>query len=90
MAEVKTVEEAPVESEAPVEPEAPAEVEDSQEDTSVSAWLENLRLTKYSSPLTELGVESLEDLKDVMEDDLEPLGMKKLEMRRFLAAVGEL
>ena len=87
---LQVVEDAPVESEAPNEPEAPAEVEDSQEDTSVSAWLENLRLAKYSSPLTELGVESLEDLKDVMEDDLEPLGMKKLEMRRFLAAVGEL
>jgi len=33
---------------------------------------------------------SLDDLKDIVEDDLEPLGMKKLEMRRLFAAIGEL
>ena len=54
------------------------------------AWLENIRLEKYYSPLTELGVESLDDLKDIVEDDLASLGMKKLEMRRLLAAIAEL
>ena len=37
--------------------------------------------------LEELGVESVEDLSDVTEDDLEPLGMKKLEIRRFNAGL---
>ena len=50
-------------------------------------WLKETRLTKYKGALEELGVESVEDLRDVTDDDLGPLGMKKLEVRRFQAGL---
>lgn len=58
--------------------------------TSLESWLEDIRLVKYKDALEELGVESVEDLHDVTEEDLEPLGMKKLEIRRFNAGLKKL
>ena len=58
--------------------------------TSLESWLEDIRLVKYKDALGELGVESVEDLHDVTEEDLEPLGMKKLEIRRFNAGLKKL
>jgi hypothetical protein len=71
-------------------PETVGELLEEQEVSVIEAWLEANRLGKYFDALTELGVESIEDLKDVLEDDLKPIGMKKLEMRRYLAAVEKL
>ena len=61
-----------------------------EEVQDVQAWLKTARLSKYFDAFTELGVETIDDLKEVLKDDLEPLGMKKLEIRRYLTAVAAL
>ncbi|XRB04552.1 TNFR-Cys domain-containing protein [Pycnococcus provasolii] len=58
---------------------------------AVTAIIETARLDdKYLQPLLDLGVAIASDLKDVVEEDLDSMGMTKLEKRRFLAAVAEL
>ena len=58
---------------------------------AVTAILEASRLDdKYRQPLLDLGIAAASDLKDVVEEDLDSMGMTKLEKRRFLAAVSEL
>jgi len=58
---------------------------------AVTAILEASRLDdKYRQPLLDLGIAAASDLKDVVEEDLDSMGMTKLEKRRFLAAVAEL
>jgi len=58
---------------------------------AVTAVLEASRLDdKYRQPLLDLGIAAASDLKDVVEEDLDSMGMTKLEKRRFLTAVAEL
>ena len=68
------------------------EVEEASESISpsVQSFLETTRLEKYFEQLQDLGVEAVEDLSEILEDDLVSIGMKKLEIRRYLAAVGQL
>ena len=60
----------------------------------VRVWLRRRRLSRYVEPLVALGVESLEDLLDVEPQHLQSIGMKVLQVERFLkvrpcgAAVG--
>ena len=57
---------------------------------TVESWLSGNRLEKFLDALRELGVENVADLKDVLDEDLESIGMKKLEIRRYLAATESL
>lgn len=81
---------------APSEPEKAKAVQASEpeeapaEQDGLASWMTANRLSKYNEAFHDLGVESIEDLHEVMEDDLESLGMKKLEIRRFKAAVAKL
>ena len=47
-------------------------------------WLRRRRLSRYVEPLVALGVESLEDLLDVEPQHLQSIGMKVLQVERFL------
>ena len=59
-----------------------------EEVQDVQAWLKTARLSKYFDAFTELGVETIDDLKEVLKDDLEPLGMKKLTSLLLLDSCG--
>ena len=53
------------------------------DDGELDAFMQACRLDVYSTVLRELGAEIVEDLEDVDDEDLQGLGMKKLEVRRF-------
>ena len=55
---------------------------------NVMEWLKAHRLEAFAQALADFGVENLEDLKDVTEDDLVKMGMRELQVRRFLATTG--
>ena len=54
---------------------------------SLPAFLESVRLAEFAGPLAGLGASSVADLKDMMPEDFESIGMKKLHMNRLLAAL---
>ena len=72
----------PADAEATVRPPVDASVSRER----LFLWLDD----KYRQPLLDLGIAAASDLKDVVEEDLDSMGMTKLEKRRFLAAVSEL
>lgn len=57
---------------------------ESEVDPAVAAFLAKHRLSEFTADLVALGVEDIDSLKEVEEADLEAMGMKKLQMRRFL------
>jgi hypothetical protein len=71
---------------APRTPEKNENVKVKVKEDVVLTWLRDNRLEKYFEQLKELGVDQIKDLQDVLEEDLETLGFKKLEIRRFLSA----
>ena len=56
---------------------------------AVAALLGRARLEKFRGALRELGVDSLEDLRDVSTADLKELGFRKLEIERLRKALPE-
>lgn len=56
-------------------------------DMSLRAYLERLRLGHFTDRILNLGAEAVADLVDVEADDLEAIGMSKLERNRFFRAV---
>jgi hypothetical protein len=64
------------------------EAADADPAKALYAWLQNVRLQQYAEKLqTEIGVRSLGEVKEVVQQDLEDVGMSRLEVRRFLRAV---
>jgi tetratricopeptide (TPR) repeat protein len=53
---------------------------------AVHVWLQQLRLEKYQAKLVEMGAKSLQDVAEMDEEDLEEVGMAKLERKRFMRA----
>ncbi len=68
----------------------PATAEDTDDAALVRGWLAENRLLKYHDGFVELGVECIADFKDVDGEDMAPLCMKKLEMKRFMKAAGSI
>ena len=58
-------------------------------DHAVSDWLNSLRLEEWQPKLFDFGVQSLDDLAEICDDDLSGMGMKRLQRRRFFEAVGQ-
>ena len=56
-------------------------------DHAVSDWLNSLRLEEWQPQLFDFGVQSLDDLAEICDDDLSGMGMKRLQRRRFFEAV---
>ena len=56
----------------------------------VGSWLAALRLEEWLPKLNDLGVDSLEDILEVSDDDLNKIGMRHLQRRRILHAVEQL
>eukprot|EP00946_MAST-07B_sp_MAST-7B-sp1_P004104 g4104.t1 len=56
----------------------------------LSAWLSNLRLSKFSQGFHDLGVYELSDLAYVQPGDLDDIGMKRIPRRKFLKAQASL
>lgn len=54
---------------------------------NLDAYLEQLRLGHFCDRIRNLGADTVEDLVDVEADDLNALGMTKLEQNRFFRAV---
>jgi len=54
---------------------------------SLRRFLEQFHLHQYESRLTQLGVAVPEHLRDVEDEDLQQMGLKKLELSRFRSAV---
>ena len=54
---------------------------------SLEEWLRGLRLERYLHPLQELGAEVVSDVEHIEYSDLDDVGFKKLEKRRFWKAV---
>ena len=52
-------------------------------DAAVHTFLQEADLQEFAEPLHNLGVQKLEDLKDLETDDFQEIGMKKLQKRRF-------
>ena len=52
-------------------------------DAAVHTFLQEADLQQFAEPLQNLGVQKLEDLKDLETDDFQEIGMKKLQKRRF-------
>jgi hypothetical protein len=52
----------------------------------VMTWLYERRLEKYARALSDLGVEDKADLVEVTDADLENMGMRSLQRRRFRGA----
>ena len=52
----------------------------------VQSFLKTTWLEHYSEQLYAVGVEAVEDLSDIREDDLDSIGIKKIEIRRYLRA----
>ena len=56
----------------------------------VKKWLRKKGLGQYSEALSEFGVQELEDLTYIEEDDLEEIGMRRIHRRKFLKARREI
>ena len=50
-------------------------------------WLRSIRLDQYLEALVELGAATMDDIHNLEYEDLDDLGLKKLEKRRFWKAV---
>lgn len=61
-----------------------------QQPKTTLEFLEACRLDKYVDQITELGAESVDDLPDIAEPDLDEIGFKKMEKKRFFSAVAAL
>jgi hypothetical protein len=63
-----------------------------QQSSAVKISLHNFlvaaRLTKFQAALGKLGAETVEDLREVEEEDLDLMQMAKLEKRRFYKHLG--
>jgi len=70
---------------APPQPRAAPAEADSPLDEAIMKWLQDRRLTRWAQQLHDLGVEEMADLSDVTAADLKQMGMKELQVRRFLA-----
>jgi tetratricopeptide (TPR) repeat protein len=62
------------------------EKEETDSAQALRAWLQQLRLEKYQAKLVEMGAKSLQDVAEMNEEDLEEVGMAKLERMRFMRA----
>jgi len=56
----------------------------------LTSWLTGLSLQHYMEPLKEIGVEELQDLEHVLPEDLEAMGMRVIQIRKFNASVKKL
>ena len=54
------------------------------------SFLDEHNLASTEPALRDLGAESVDDLRDLDDSDIERLGLKKLELKRFTRAVQEL
>eukprot|EP01043_Picozoa_sp_COSAG02_P044433 COSAG02_NODE_3968_length_5975_cov_18.110279_1_plen_1346_part_10 len=54
---------------------------------TVCGFLENCKLAKFSAQLLEFGAEDVEDLRQIEASDLDDLGFKPLEKKRFFKAL---
>jgi hypothetical protein len=63
---------------------------DANTDLDLTQFLSVLSLGKYESGLVEIGVSHIEHLVDVVAEDLQEVGMKPVEQRRFLKSVAKL
>ena len=52
-------------------------------------WLRTHRLEGFAQALADFGVDGMRDLPEVTRDDLVKMGMRELQIRRFLANAGE-
>ena len=77
------------EAESSDEESEASEDEEEGDSTPLLAWLEEARLTQFEAQLTELGAESADDLKLLTQEDLASIGMKVLQVRRFMAKLGQ-
>jgi len=59
-------------------------------ESDLGFWLEHWRLSAHLETLTELGAVDPIDLLDLDDEDIESLGMKKLEMKRWVTAMEDL
>ena len=60
----------------------------STEEEEIKVWLTSINLNKYTCAMIELGVNSVDDMSDLVVSDLkDELGMDTEEVNRFLAAV---
>ena len=53
------------------------------------AFLESVNLAKYHAALAEAGASESSDFVDLDETDLREVGMKPVEIKRFIRTVGE-
>ena len=73
---------------APLSPAEPMQPDGHTSVSTVAELLSNANLSKYHAKLTELGVQSVDDLKDLDESDYETeVGMKKIEVKRLLRSL---
>ena len=57
------------------------------ESDELAVFLDGCRLLKYHSKLVDFGAETVDDLLQVDDNDLDSLGMRPLEKKRFFAAL---
>ena len=73
---------------APLSPAEPMQPDGHTSVSTVAELLSNANLSKYHAKLTELGVQSVDDFKDLDESDYETeVGMKKMEVKRLLRSL---
>jgi DNA-directed RNA polymerase subunit N (RpoN/RPB10) len=53
-------------------------------------WLKTIRCEKFVEKLSEIGCETVEELQFVTAEDLDELGIKRIQKRRILARLEEL
>lgn len=64
------------------------EVSTERATVSLADFLSSLRLDVYAPALSNLGVESIEDLAEIRPEDFDQIGMRELHRRRLMDAVG--
>ena len=65
-------------------------LEDTEPKTQLVLWLESTRLLQIAGALAELGVTHPSDTLLLDEEDLEELGLKKIQMKKLQRAICEL
>ena len=64
------------------------EAADADTSRALYAWLQGVRLHQYADKLrTTIGLHSLAEVQEVESEDLDEVGMSRIEARRFVRAV---
>ena len=65
-------------------------LQDSNDDQTLTKWLSTLHLDHIYNKLKELGVEEIEDMTLLDEEDLNSLDLKKIQMKKLKRAIANI